>query len=441
ECDKLRFTLEELESRKMEIKRLEYLNQCLDTLMQYVHDHVVSGAESSPATIAQLGEIKHEPSISKSYQHAQEICAQFTKVEKRPERPKNAYPTDHGDKGRLERPKSAYPVQRYSLEEMQTKIYDQQSTIDRLTTLKSQKKEECVRHCKEMDVLKGDLKHYENAITSLKEENIKNEKTILRLKDDNNELLNRLSKIASDRLTYENTDVTDLSDETRPSKLSEQMSELYDNQWTSAFEELKTNGFEDKIAIDILLNIVTETNEVCKAMAFSHYQKIEEACTFFESSPADMAIKEKIKIFKTGKISIEMKQDVKRIWRESSKKVLKKVIPIIEGKVANKFDILLLQMSQTPLYMKGCAELCWMMNIQEKPMHLDTSVLDKDGHKYFDTEKFRSYTKTGQYVAYVVWPALYLFEGGSLLKKGVAQGLKVETGANGQDHSRSVPRS
>ncbi|KAL3879231.1 hypothetical protein ACJMK2_031537 [Sinanodonta woodiana] len=252
---------------------------------------------------------------------------------------------------------------------------------------------------------------------------LNSEKTIIGLRDENNELRNRLSKLASDRLTYENTDITDLSDEIRPSKVTEKMSELYDNQWTSAFEEMKANRVDDEEAIGVLLKIVMETNEVCKVMVSSHYQKLKEACIWFDSSPADVENKEKIKIFKTGKISIEMKQDIKHIWRESSKKVLKQVIPIIRRTVAEKFGIPLLQMTRTPLYMKECAELCWMMHIQEKPMHLDVSVPDRDGNTIFDTEKFRSYTKTGQHVAFVVWPALYLFEGGSLLKKGVAQGL------------------
>ncbi|KAL3879223.1 hypothetical protein ACJMK2_031529, partial [Sinanodonta woodiana] len=48
---------------------------------QYVHDHVVSGAESSPKTIAQLAKIKHESSIAKRYQHAKEICVRYTKIE------------------------------------------------------------------------------------------------------------------------------------------------------------------------------------------------------------------------------------------------------------------------------------------------------------------------------------------------------------------------
>ncbi|KAK3594513.1 hypothetical protein CHS0354_030859 [Potamilus streckersoni] len=360
---------------------------------------------------------------------------------RRPTNPTSTYFKDQRVLGRPERPRSACPsdqrVERHSREEMQMKMEQQQSIITHL----AQKLEACERHRNEMDALKGKLKNCEHLINSLREEKLNIEKTINGLKEDKDELLNRLSKIASDRLTHENTDITDLSDEIRPTKLAEKMSELYDNQWTNAFDELKTNWADDKNAIDMLLTIVMETNQVCKEMTLSHYQKLKEACICFEySSSSDAENKEKGKISTKGKFSIEMQQDIKRIWRESSKKVVKKVSPIIVKKVSEKFEFPISVMSQTQLYMKECVELCWMMNLQEKPMHLDISVSRQDGNQYFDTEKFRSYTKTGQQVAFVVWPALYLFDGGSLLKKGIAQGLKFEKGTSGQKVS-SMPCS
>lgn len=40
----------------------------------------------------------------------------------------------------------------------------------------------------------------------------------------------------------------------------------------------------------------------------------------------------------------------------------------------------------------------------------------------FNHTSFKDYTKRGRYVKFIVWPALYLNEGGPLLCKGVAQG-------------------
>ena len=49
-------------------------------------------------------------------------------------------------------------------------------------------------------------------------------------------VLYRLSAVAGTKLKYNNPGITDLSDDNRPNKLAEKFSELYDNEWTAAFE-------------------------------------------------------------------------------------------------------------------------------------------------------------------------------------------------------------
>jgi len=44
----------------------------------------------------------------------------------------------------------------------------------------------------------------------------------------------------------------DLSDSNRPSKLGEQLSDLYDNEWTDAFECLEAGGYTEEEAIETL---------------------------------------------------------------------------------------------------------------------------------------------------------------------------------------------
>ena len=50
--------------------------------------------------------------------------------------------------------------------------------------------------------------------------------------------------------------VTDLGGQNRPTKLAEKMSELYDNDWTNAYEELETT-MEERDIIRTLLHIFT----------------------------------------------------------------------------------------------------------------------------------------------------------------------------------------
>jgi len=69
--------------------------------------------------------------------------------------------------------------------------------------------------------------------------------------------LNRLSKLVGDRLVADNPNITDLSDKNRPTKLGEMFNELYDNEWTNAFEGLVTAGYDDGEAIDTLFLTLT----------------------------------------------------------------------------------------------------------------------------------------------------------------------------------------
>ena len=64
----------------------------------------------------------------------------------------------------------------------------------------------------------------------------------------------RLSKLAGAKLTDNNPAIADLSDPNRPTKLGEQYNELYDNQWTDAFDSLKTKlKMSDEVKIVQLL--------------------------------------------------------------------------------------------------------------------------------------------------------------------------------------------
>jgi hypothetical protein len=63
----------------------------------------------------------------------------------------------------------------------------------------------------------------------------------------------RLSTLASSRLRDNNPNITDLSDQNRPTKIAEKMAELYDNQWTDAFDALEQTDKNEKEIITMLL--------------------------------------------------------------------------------------------------------------------------------------------------------------------------------------------
>ena len=64
----------------------------------------------------------------------------------------------------------------------------------------------------------------------------------------------RLSKLMGQKLTDNNPNIADLSDMNRPTKLAERYVELYDNQWTDAFEIIYNNN--DNGTIGLLLHLL-----------------------------------------------------------------------------------------------------------------------------------------------------------------------------------------
>jgi hypothetical protein len=66
----------------------------------------------------------------------------------------------------------------------------------------------------------------------------------------------RLSSIAGDKLRVNNPGIADLSDENRPNKLGEKFNELYDNEWTEAYENLDEADLDEEEIIKELLDIL-----------------------------------------------------------------------------------------------------------------------------------------------------------------------------------------
>lgn len=74
------------------------------------------------------------------------------------------------------------------------------------------------------------------------------------------------------------------------------------------------------------------------------------------------------------------------------------------------------------LYAMKCLELCWFMNIQSPPIYVDFKLNRGDP---FRSNLYKAYVTSGKTVAFVVWPALFLCDGGNVLLKGVAECAKT----------------
>ncbi|KAL3878472.1 hypothetical protein ACJMK2_030817 [Sinanodonta woodiana] len=214
-----------------------------------------------------------------------------------------------------------------------------------------------------------------------------------------------------------NPNTVELSDPNRPTKLSGQFSKLYDNEWTDAFDELKKllSNKEEKQIISYLRDFVLEIYSVCSDLSLTKMKTIEEAIVK-PSVPSE-----------DTKITTEILKTIKDGIKSMAPKLLEHTRELVLGRLEEKYFMDpvsgCLQHEHIKRYIDKCTEVCWYMSVQDPQMFMEGSKSPDDK---FDSIKHREYTKKGPYEDFVVWPALYLYKGGSMLSKGVAQGTQKE---------------
>ncbi|MDP0588199.1 MAG: hypothetical protein QS748_02950 [Candidatus Endonucleobacter bathymodioli] len=183
-----------------------------------------------------------------------------------------------------------------------------------------------------------------------------------------------LSKISGRKMAEGNPAITDLSDKNRPMKIAERYSELYDNEWTDfmATCQSKTDLTEKKI-IALSLQLLMIAKEVC------------------QNNP---------------ELTFDNKEAI----------ILKEIKHTVNNLNLPDNDI--------KPYINKCTNVCTYMLKQSPPMLF--GEIPQAGND-FPKNVYREYTTNGSKVDYVVWPPLYLHEGGPLLNKGVAQPIATAT--------------
>ncbi|XP_056010267.1 uncharacterized protein LOC130051726 isoform X10 [Ostrea edulis] len=252
----------------------------------------------------------------------------------------------------------------------------------------------------------------EERIAQLATENNQLRKDIAEVSKEKDNVLTRLSKVAGAKLTQGNAAITDLSDTNRPTKLAEKFSELYDNQWTDAFEELDNTFNNEEETIQALLKILQDAYTFCDRTETNYETRIRQAAFTLSDentretrqitgadAPVQKALTELIL-----SLSNACCLGIEEMFLTRLPSILKEVDVTVSTK--------------TKMYARHCASLCWRMRIREPPVFVRFEF--RRGTE-FKTDILRRYTKTGGYLDFIVWPALYLHENGPVLAKGVAQ--------------------
>ncbi|XP_053399696.1 uncharacterized protein LOC123559061 isoform X2 [Mercenaria mercenaria] len=252
--------------------------------------------------------------------------------------------------------------------------------------------------------------HESHELSTLKDRKDILTKQLQDLQSRSNKQNERLSAAASAKLTDENPNIADLSDMNRPTKISEQFAEIYDNEWTDAFEAL-TNTEEgnkpEEEACKSLLHILTTIYSKCYEKSKEGLQEMTKSLVSFNGM--DIPSKELLKM---------LKDDRKKNYSYTINKLREEIASSLQDIIKEQDEFFI------PKFIEKCTTVCWLMAIQDPPVSMD---VETDRHdEELDTDKYKHYTQSGRVIDYIVWPVLYLYEGGNILNKGIAQGKKSE---------------
>lgn len=254
------------------------------------------------------------------------------------------------------------------------------------------------------DTLKREQLHLEQRI---EEEKVARQTAEARFEMERTEkekALTRLSAYAGEKLRLNNPGLADLSDENRPNKLAEKFSELYDNDWTDALESLADTNQTEESQTQELLHMLQDIYDCC--LEFAERQRTRFILDITKPStlkdePLDTDVPGRI----LSKVIDLQKQTASDAIADIRNYVLAKKENFTNNTSMQK-------------YLDRCTEYCWIMAIQDPPMMLDFGPAQNEE---FDKEVFRCYTRNGENVEFVVWPAVFLYKDGPLVTKGVLQ--------------------
>lgn len=199
---------------------------------------------------------------------------------------------------------------------------------------------------------------------------------------DTAELLRRSTE-AGKKLYEGNASIADLSDVYRPTRIAEMFSQLYDNEWTDAFEQLIQMNVTERQAIQKLLQYLENAFKYCE-------KEVEQVKLQHEKS--NQAVIEGLKNVTDEQINYLQQTIGDKVNKDNLNQIIR-------------------------CYIDECVRLTYLMNVQNPPMKLH----QVDKGTQFNSNIYKEYTRTGQTVEYLVWPALLLYEDGPVAAKGVVQ--------------------
>ncbi|XP_053406479.1 uncharacterized protein LOC128559256 [Mercenaria mercenaria] len=228
-----------------------------------------------------------------------------------------------------------------------------------------------------------------------------------------NDLKIRLSKLYGDKLRDNNPDLADQCDANRPTELGKRFLEIYDNEWSDAFENKAKKDEKEKVGI--LHEVVVDAFYYCNEKFKGQVPQIRGIFLQSKDGQQKVSVSKNAQMIKSlndlrMQLSTEAARNVAQEYSTSS------LASILQRLCINSGDI----DPALRKYAFSCAEICWLLLVWNDQLSLSE---DKEGVP-FDQETYKPFTRRlsdmeQPTVEFVVWPALCQEFG--VLVKGVAQ--------------------
>lgn len=199
--------------------------------------------------------------------------------------------------------------------------------------------------------------------------------------------------------------VSEQTESSLPSTVTENFKSLFNHEWNDCYTEL-TKRYTDDYAIELLRRWLKECYFTCVALTKEQRKNLKDDTLrcFFK--------------FMQSQSVVPLSDKSKKAIRLYQRKTAKEAVPLIEQLCIKRITRGQNYGTLANEYIKKCSEICWMMNVQNPPILLDFDL--KYGY-IIDQHAFTTFRKNGDYVNYVVWPAVYSYRNGPLLCKGIVE--------------------
>ncbi|KAL3878808.1 hypothetical protein ACJMK2_031136 [Sinanodonta woodiana] len=217
----------------------------------------------------------------------------------------------------------------------------------------------------------------------------------------------------------DNSDET-LDDYNRAVRLAERFTDLFNNEYVEAFNELKRHRYFERDAVFYLLRFVKQAYDFCLLQRDKMLDEEVNGLDFrSRAALTNKPVDESFKRHLLGRRKRTAHFFLSRLLKEYFEFAYERLLP--------HYPLDEIARMKVRRYAERCVEIVWGLCTQEPPVCMKWPSDRKQGETLdlLNLEFYQPYTKPDKYVDYCVWPLLLLRENGPILKKGIVQGISI----------------